>query len=170
MILKLDSHFIIEHMDELIKLEDYVPFPFIEFDKQNERDDFLKSKNLLNDIREMDQLVRQKCEHYEDTEKAVNSVLIEWLDCHPEFEGIIASESVMDYQNMKQNNEFIGFIEFLDLVKLPSEENQNKSRRNVEGRSIKDDSKIQLPNFDKIEKIYLTYPNTLLADYLSYLV
>lgn len=167
MILKLDSHFIIEHMDELIKLEDYVPFPFIEFDKQNERDDFLKSKNLLNDIQEMDQLVRQKCEHYEDTEKAVNSVLIEWLDCHPEFEGIIASESVGDYQNMKQNNEFMSFIDLLYDVELSSEKKEWEPPKNDFRR---DDSSIQLPNFKEMDKIHDTFGLTLLADYLSYLV
>lgn len=165
MILKLDSHFIIEHMDELIKLEDYVPFTFVEFDKQNERDDFLKSKNLLKDIQAMDQLVRQKCEYYEDSDKAVNSVLIEWLDCHPEFEGIIASESVMDYQNMKQNNDF-GFGDLLYDVELPSE----KKEWTPSKKGLRDDSSIQLPNFKEMDKIHDTFGLTLLADYLSYLV
>ena len=172
MILKLDSHFIIEHMDELIKLEDYVPFPFIEFDKQNERDDFLKSKNLLQDIREMDQLVRQKCEYYGDTDKAVNSVLIEWLDCHPEFEGIIAAESVMDYQNMKQNNDF-GFVDLLYDVELPSEkEGVDWSRFDYDYNkiSIKDDYGIKYPDFEKKSKIFDDYGSTLLACFLSYLV
>lgn len=173
MILKLDSHFIIEHMDELIKLEDYVPFPFIEFDKQNERDDFLKSKNLLNDIQEMAQIIRQKCEHYEDTEKAVNSVLIEWLDCHPEFEGIIASESVDDYQNMKNNNDYVDFNDLLDFVEIPSEnlsEEINKFEGIDEFISVKDDSNIKYPNFNEMKKCFDKYPNTLLACYLAYLV
>ena len=173
MILKLDSHFIIEHIDELIKLEDYVPFTFVEFDKQNERDDFLKSKNLLQDIQEMDQLVRQKCEHYEDTEKAVNSVLIEWLNEHPEFESIIAKESVVDYQNMKMDNEYIEFIDLLYDVELPSENEEvdfSKFDYDHEKVSIKDDSSIKYPNFKEMAQFLDEYPNTLLADYLAYLV
>ena len=47
-VLQFDSQFINEHIDDLIHLEDYVPeVSFIVYDKQIERDDFLKSKNLL---------------------------------------------------------------------------------------------------------------------------
>lgn len=168
-LLEMNSLFIAEHIDELVTLEDYVPISFVVYDKQHERDDFLRSKNLLTTIREMTELIRQKCEHSEDSIKAYNSVLIEWLDLHPEFEGMIAVESQIDYQYLKQNNEYIGFIEFLYSVKLPSEKIPKK--RNSPSRlGFRDDSAIQLPDFDKIQDIYLTYPNTLLADYLSYLV
>ena len=38
-VLQFDSQFIVDHMDELIHLEDYVPeVSFIVYDKQNERD------------------------------------------------------------------------------------------------------------------------------------
>ena len=57
-----------------------------------------------------------------------------------------------------------------ELVKLPSEKIPIKRNTHSENMGFRDDSAIQLPDFDKIEEIYLTYPNTLLADYLSYLV
>ena len=72
---------------------DYVPFSFVDYNAQEERDDFLKSKNLLATMQEMGQLITVKCEYYENPVNVYNSVLIEWLDCHPEFEGVIAEES-----------------------------------------------------------------------------
>lgn len=166
--IQLNTLFIAEHLDELIQLEDYIPFPLVQWDKHHERENFLKSKNLLTTIQEMDKLINQKCRHYEDSEKAYDSVLIEWLDLHPEFEDIIAKESLEYYQSMKNNNDFIEFIEFLDIVVLPSEKKVwTRPKRDV---LVRDDSSIQLPNFDKIDEIYEKYPNTLLADYLSYLV
>lgn len=74
---KLNNFFIISHMEELIHLEDYLPFSLVEFDKQRERDDFLRSKNLLNTLQEMDELINQKCKHSSNPSKAWNSVLIE---------------------------------------------------------------------------------------------
>ena len=111
--IKLNNQFIIEHIEELIQLEDYIPFSLVQWDKQHERDDFLKSKQVLITMQEMDILIKQKCEHSEDPEKAHDSVIIEWIDLHPEFEGIIAKESVVDYQNMKNNNDFISFIDLI---------------------------------------------------------
>lgn len=170
-VLQFDPQFVKKHMDELIHLKDYVPeVSFIDYDKHDEREEFLKSKNLLKTIHEMDQLLTEKCKYSKNPIKARNSIIIEWLNLHPEFEGIISNESWNDYRNMKNNNDFIGFIEFLDLVILPSEKIPKKNRITVDGISIKDDSSIQLPDFDKIDEIYATYPNTLLADYLSYLV
>ena len=109
MLLMVDNFFIREHIDELVELEDYVPVSFVPYDRQHERDKFLNSKKLLRTMREMDKLVSLKCNHHEDSVKAYDSVLIEWLDVHPEFEGIIAKESFDDYQDMKNNNEFISF-------------------------------------------------------------
>ena len=171
--LMLNGLFIAEHIDELLQIEDYVPISFTQYDKQHERDEFLKSKNLLITLREMDDLVRLKCNHYDDSVKAYDSVLIEWLDLHPEFENIIASQSVEDYKNMKANNDFIEFIDLLD-VSLSLEFNIEQMRLgdmelSAEDMSIKNDSSLKLPDFNKIDKIYEVYPNTLLADYLSYL-
>lgn len=168
-IFDLDKQFILGNIDQLIELEDYVPFDFREYGFQSERDKFLESKRLLKTMREMDKLVQQKCNHAENSVKAHNSVLIEWLDFHPEFEDMISVESQRDYQYLKQNKRYIGFIEFLYSVKLPSE-NIPKKRKSPSRLGFRDDSAIQLPDFDKIQEIYLTYPNTLLADYLSYLV
>ena len=167
--LMLNGLFISEHIDELVELEDYVPVSFVQYDKQHERDDFLKSKNLLKTIQNMNDLVRQKCNHYEDSVKAFNSLLIEWLDVHPEFEGIIAKESFDDYRNMKNNNEFISFVDLL-YVKLPSEGISEKRRRYSEDMIIKDDFSMKLPNFNGMQEAYDKYPHTLLASYLAYLV
>ena len=165
---QFDGQFIIEHMDELIHLEDYVPISFIVYDKHHERDDFLRSKNLLSTMREMDQLLDAKCKHSKNPINAYDSIIIEWLGCHPEFEGIIAAESFVDYQNMKNNNDYVDLIDLFYDVKLPSE------RRGWEppkkGIHIRDDSTIQLPNFKKVDEIYDKYGASLLACYLSYLV
>lgn len=172
--IKLNTQFIIEHMDELIHLEDYLPFSLVQYDKHHEREDFLKSKQLLTTMQEMDNLIRQKCEHAEDSDKAYDSVLIEWLDCHPEFEGIIAKESITDYLNMKNSDEFNGaFIDLLYDVELPSEKDDVDWSRfdyNHDKISIKDDSGIKYPNFKKKQEIFHEYGATLLACYLSYLV
>ena len=171
--LNVNGLFIAEHIDELITLEDYAPISFIKYDKHNERAEFLRSKNLLNTMHEMDELVRQKCEHAEDSVKAYDSVLIEWLDCHPEFEGILTKESFIEYQNMKNNKDYIDFNDLLDFVELPSE-NMNEITNKFDGidesLSIKDDSNIKYPNFNEMKKCFDKYPNTLLACYLSYLV
>ena len=171
--LNVNGLFIAEHIDELITLEDYAPISFIKYDKHNERAEFLRSKNLLNTMHEMDELVQQKCEHAEDSVKAYDSVLIEWLDCHPEFEGILTKESFIEYQNMKNNKDYIDFNDLLDFVELPSE-NMNEITNKFDGidesLSIKDDSNIKYPNFNEMKKCFDKYPNTLLACYLSYLV
>ncbi len=160
-VFKLDNSFIIENIDDLIQLVDYVPFSFADYNAQEERDEFLKSKNLLATIQEMDHLITAKCEYYEDTAKAWNSVIIEWLIEHPEFEGIIAGESFGDFRNMKENETFIDFVDFLHDVKLPSEKD----------RIIVDDtSSIRYPNFKKMGEIMNKYPATLLGVYLAYLV
>lgn len=172
-LLEINPLFIEDHIDELITLEDYAPISFIKYDKHNERAEFLRSENLLNTMHEMDELVRQKCEHAEDSVKAYDSVLIEWLDCHPEFEGILTKESFIEYQNMKNNKDYIDFNDLLDFVELPSE-NMNEITNKFDGidesLSIKDDSNIKYPNFNEMKKCFDKYPNTLLACYLSYLV
>lgn len=172
-LLEINPRFIEDYIDELITLEDYAPISFIKYDKHNERAEFLRSKNLLNTMHEMDELVRQKCEHAEDSVKAYDSVLIEWLDCHPEFEGILTKESFIEYQNMKNNNESLDFIDILYDIELPSEkvnEVINKIKGIDESISIKDDSNIKYTNFNEKKKCFDKYPNTLLACYLSYLV
>ena len=113
---KLDDSFIKEHLDELIHLVDYVPFSFADYNAEKEREEFLKSENLLSKMQDMDQLINAKCNYYEDSIEARNSVIIEWLDCHPEFEGILSKESFQDYQNMKNNENFIEFIDLLEDV------------------------------------------------------
>lgn len=163
--IKLNNQFIIEHIDELIQLEDYIPFSLVQWDKHHERDDFLKSKQLLTTMQEMDTLIRQKCEHSEDPEKAHDSVIIEWIDLHPEFEGIISYDSIVDYHNMKNSNDFINFNELLD-VELPSEKKEWIPPK----EGLRDDSSIQLPNFKKMDEIFDEYGATLLACYLSYMV
>lgn len=172
-LLEINPRFIEDYIDELITLEDYAPISFIKYDKHNERAEFLRSKNLLNTMHEMDELVQQKCEHAEDSVKAYDSVLIEWLDCHPEFEGILTKESFIEYQNMKNNKDYIDFNDLLDFVELPSE-NMNEITNKFDGidesLSIKDDSNIKYPNFNEMKKCFDKYPNTLLACYLSYLV
>ena len=148
---ELNHQFIEDHIEELITLEDYVPFSFADYGVQDKRDEFLKSKKLLTTIQEMDALIKQKCEYYDDSIKAYNSVLIEWLDCHEKFEYIIDKNSFAEYQNMKNKKDFIDFLSH-------------------KGTLIRDDSSIQLPNFKKMDAIYEKYSNKLLADYLSYLV
>ena len=113
-VIQFDSNFIINHMDELIHLEDYVPeVSFIVYEKQNEHDDFLKSKNLLTTIQEMDYVLNEKCKHYKNPIRAHDTIIIELLDCHPEFEGIIAKESLEQYQKLKQVYEDFTFINLL---------------------------------------------------------
>ncbi len=70
---------------------------------------------------------------------------------------------------MKNQDEFINFIDLLCNVQLPSEKKVRVRRKN-KGILIRDDSSIQLPNFKKIDAIYEKYSNKLLADYLAYLV
>ncbi|MDO5841720.1 MAG: hypothetical protein Q4Q24_00430 [Methanobrevibacter ruminantium] len=157
----MNNFFIIDHLDDLIELEDYVPFSFVEYGAQDKRDDFLRSKNLLSTMQEMNQLITAKCEYYEDTAKAWNSLIIEWLDCHPEFEGVIAEESFTDYQNMKNSDELLDYVDLLYGVELPSEKDRF---------AVEDTSSIRLPNFQKKKECFVKYPNTLLSCYLSYLV
>lgn len=164
--IQLNTLFIAEHLDELIQLEDYLPFSLVQWDKHHERENFLKSKNLLTTIQEMDKLINQKCKYYKDPEKAYDSIIIEWLNIHPEFEDIIAKESLEYYQNMINNNEFLGFTKLLYFVELPSE----KKEWSPPKKSLRDDSNIQLPNFKKKNEIFDEYGATLLACYLSYLV
>lgn len=172
-LLEINPRFIEDHIEELIKIEDYAPVSFKSYGAQDKRVEFLNSKNLLQTIMEMHELVRQKCNHAEDSVKAYDSVLIEWLDCHPEFEGILTKESFIEYQNMKNNKDYIDFNDLLDFVELPSE-NMNEITNKFDGidesLSIKDDSNIKYPNFNEMKKCFDKYPNTLLACYLSYLV
>ena len=105
----------------MVEVVDYVPFSFADFGVQDKRDEFLKSKNLLTTMQEMDALIKEKCEYYDDSVKAYNSVIIEWLDRHPEFESVIDKDSSIEYQNMENNDEFIKFIDLLYDVELPSE-------------------------------------------------
>ena len=162
--LELNHQFIEDHIEELITLEDYVPFSFAVYGVQDKRDEFLKSKKLLTTIQEMDALIKQKCEYYEDSIKAYNSVLIDWIDCHNEFKEIINKESFLNYQNMINNNDFIDL--FYD-VELPSEKKVWVPPKN---KYLRDDSTIQLPNFKKKDEIYDKYGFSLLSHYLSYLV
>lgn len=172
-LLEINPRFIEDHIEELIKIEDYAPVSFKSYGAQDKRVEFLNSKTLLPTIMEMHELVRQKCNHAEDSVKAYNSVLIEWLNCHPEFEGILTKESFIEYQNMKNNKDYIDFNDLLDFVELPSE-NMNEITNKFDGidesLSIKDDSNIKYPNFNEMKKCFDKYPNTLLACYLSYLV
>ena len=165
-LLEINPRFDEDHIQELINLEDWVPISFANYAVEDERDDFLKSKNLLTTMREMDELVRQKCNHCDDSVKAYNSVLIEWLDCHPEFEGMLSIESFVNYQNMAHNNDFIDFNDLLD-IELPSEKKE-WIPPTIEG--LRDDSSIQLPNFKKIDEIFDRYGVSLVASYLAYLV
>lgn len=166
-LLEINPRFIEDHIEELIKIEDYVPISFKSYGAQDKRADFLNSKKLLQTIMEMHELVRQKCNHAEDSVKAYNSVLIEWLGCHPQFEYILDKDSFVQYQNIKNNDDFTGcFINLLHDVKLPSE----KKSWVPSNEGIRDDSSIQLPNFKKKDEIFDEYGATLLACYLSYLV
>lgn len=45
----------------------------------------------------------------------MDSVVVEWLDCNPKFEGIIADESLDDYQEIKDNNYFNDLLDFVEL-------------------------------------------------------
>lgn len=164
----LNNFFIIDHLDDLIQLVDYVPFSFVEFCAQDKRDDFLRSKNLLGTMQEMDQLITAKCEYYEDTAKAWNSVLIGWLICHPNFEGIIARDSYIDYKNMRNSNDFLNFIDLLYDIVLPSEK---KVWEPPTGDILlRDDSSILLPDFKEKDNIFEEYGLSLLSCYLNYLV
>ncbi len=118
---ELNHQFIEDYIEELITLEDYVPFSFADYGVQDKKDEFLKSKKILTAIQEMDKLINQKYEYYDDSIKAYNSVYIEWLDRHPEFESIINKDSSLEYQNMKYHKWFIEFNDLLYSVKLPSE-------------------------------------------------
>ena len=164
--LELNHQFIEDHIEEFITLEDYVPFSFANYGVQDKRDEFLKSKKLLTTIQEMDSLIKQKCEYYEDSIKAYNSVLIDWIDYHDEFEGIIDKTFLIESQNMKSNDEF-GFIDLLFDVELPSEKKVWVPPKN---KYLRDDSSIQLPNFKKKNEIHNKYGLSLLSHYLSYLV
>lgn len=167
-IFKLDNSFIMENIGNLIELVDYVPFSFVDYNAQEERDEFLKSKNLLDTMQEMDHLITAKCEYYEDRVKAFNSVLIGWVICHPNFEGIIARDSYIDYKNMRNSNDFLNFIDLLYDIVLPSEK---KVWEPPTGDILlRDDSSIQLPNFKEKDIIFDKYGASLLSCYLSYLV
>ena len=163
---ELNHQFIEDHIEELVEVVDYVPFSFADFGVQAKRDEFLKSKNLLTTMQEMDALIKEKCEYYDDSVKAYNSVIIEWLDRHPEFESVIDKDSSIEYQNMENNDEFIKFIDLLYDVELPSEK---KVWVPPKDKYLRDDSSIQLPNFDKKNEIYDKYGFSLLSHYLSYL-
>lgn len=170
-VFQFDNQFIIDHMDELIHLEDYVPINFIVYDKHHERDDFLKSKNLMSTLREMDQLLDEKCKHSKNPINAYDSIIIEWLECHPEFEGIIAAEYIVDYQNMKNSNEYIDFNNLLDVkISAGNDVELDEFNYDSDKLSVKDDSSIKFPDFNKMKECYDKYPNTLLANYLAYLV
>ena len=162
-IFKLDNSFIMENMDDLIELVDYVPFSFADYNAQEERDEFLKSKNLLATIQEMDQLITAKIGYYEDPVKAYNSLIIEWINYHQEFEGIISEESFDNYMIMINKEDFIDLL--LD-VKLPSEKKVWEPPKNRS--SLRNDSSIQLPDFKKVDTIYEKYGASLLSCYLSY--
>ena len=165
-VIQFNPQFIESHMNELIHLEDYVPeVSFIVYDKQHERDKFLKSKNLLKTIREMDQVLDEKCKHSKNPIMARDTIIIEWLDCHPEFEGIIAKESGEQYQQRKSHYEEFTFIDLLSSIELPSEKKVWVSPKG--DGSLRDDSSIQLPNFKKIDEIFDRYGASLLACYLS---
>ena len=168
-VFQFDSHFIMDHMDELVQLEDYVPeISFSAYDKQNERDKFLKSKNLLKTVREMNQVLDEKCKHSKNPIHARDGIIIEWLEWHPEFEGIIAKESWEDYQQMKNNNEFT-FNDLLYDVELHSEEKRVLKYTYRDDVIHKDDSNRMFPDFRKMNEIYEKYSG-LLAVYLVYLV
>jgi len=167
-VLQFDSHFINDHMDELVHLEDYVPeILFSYYDKQNERDRFLKSKNLLETIHKIDQLLDEKCKLSKNPIMIRNSIIIEWLDCHPEFEGIIAGEFWEKYQMMKNNNDFIEFIDLLSQFKFASEEQIIAKYEYRNDVIHKDDSNRMFPDFKKIDAIFNKYGASLLACYLS---
>ncbi len=45
--LELNHHFIEDHIEELIKLEDYVPFSFADYGVQDKRDTFWLFQKLV---------------------------------------------------------------------------------------------------------------------------
>lgn len=162
--LQLNKEYIQQHLQELIITEDYVPINFKDYNAQDQRDEFLKSKGLLNTIQEMDQLLKQKIEYYKESDVAYNSILIEWVDCHPEFERIT--------QDIKSIDDF-NYFDLLYDVELPSEDdggNVFNFDYDYEKVSFKDDSTIKYPDFKKMGEIHDKFPATLLAVYLSYLV
>ena len=172
-IFQLDTEFILDNINSFIKLEDYVPFDFSVYGFQSDRDEFLESKDLLKTMREMDVLLNKKCKHSQHPILAHDSIMIEWLNCHPEFEGILTKESFIKYQNMKNNSELIDFIDLLYDIELPSEKVNgvfDKFEGIDEYISIKDDSNIKYPDFNMKKKFLDEYSNTLLGDYLAYLV
>lgn len=168
-VIQFNPQFIESHMNELIHLEDYVPeVSFIVYDKHHERDKFLKSKNLLETIKEMDQVLDEKCKHSKSPIMARDTIIIEWLDCHPEFEGIIAKESWEQYQQIKAIYEEFTFFDLLYDVELSSEKKVWVPPKG--DGSLRDDSSIQLPDFNKKDTIFDKYGVSLLACYLSYIV
>lgn len=174
---KFNEDFIKNNLENWILLEDYLPFDISKYESldfseegwtaQDDRESYLGEQFKI--YKEMNDIILQKCIAYEDRIKAFNSVVIEWVDCHPEFEGIISKESIQEYHNMKNNNEFIPFNDLLDFVKLPSESNDNQINL-PKDHYTKDDSSIRLPNFKAIDKIFNKYGASLLSCYLSYLV
>ena len=104
-VLQFDPQVIIDHIDDLVQLEDYVPeVSFIVYDKHHERDDFLRSKNLLKTMRDMEYLLDEKCKHSKNPIRARNSIIIEWLECHPEFESMLTSESLVKLYDLSNIN------------------------------------------------------------------
>lgn len=174
---KFDENFIKNNLDAWIVLEDYLPFDISKYDSldfpeegwtaQDDRDLFIGSSNV-GIYKEMNNVILQKCIAYEDRVKAFNSVIIEWLDWHPEFEEIIAKESWEDYQHMKNNKEFT-FNDLLYDVELPSEVKPLPQYEYRDDVIHKDDSNRMFPDFRKMNGIYEKYSG-LLAVYLVYLV
>ena len=172
-IFRLDYEFIESHSHELINLTDYIPFIdsewlFLDFELKNnqERKNFLKSQNLLDDINEMDELLQQKCFTYDDSVKAINSILIEWINMHPEFERIISKHSFSEYQNIKTNK---NFLDFLDLLYEIKKKKKKKVWIPQSDNNLRDDSTLQF-NLEDIEWISDEYGYTLISDYFTYLV
>ena len=117
-IFNLNKNFILNNINQLIQLVDYVPFDFKIYGFEKERDDFLESKGLLKTIREMDELLNEKCKHYKSPILAHNRIMIEWLNFHHEFEQIISDESYEMYQNIKNNENILSFLDLL-YIKVP---------------------------------------------------
>ena len=170
-VLQFDPQFIIDHIDDLVQLEDYVPeVSFIVYDKHHERDDFLRSKNLLKTMRDMEYLLNEKCKHSKNPIRARDTIIMEWLVCHSEFKGIIARESLDKYQQLKGHYEDFTFIDLLYDVELPFEEKSGPTYEYHEDVIYKDDSNRMFPDFNRKKEIYEKYGASLLACYLSYLV
>ena len=100
-LLEINPRFVEDHIQELIKLEDWVPISFANYNAQEDRVEFLKSKNLLITLYEMDELISQKCNYSENPVESYNSVLIEWLEYHPEFESMLTPESLVNFYDLK---------------------------------------------------------------------